>query len=39
VIKAGDVFPLTPVVAYGDSRVLPESFRGVTLQNTPASRA
>jgi len=34
VIKAGDVFPLTPVVAYGDSRVLPESFRGVTLQNT-----
>ena len=33
-IKAGDVFPLTPVVAYGDSRVLPESFRGVTLQNT-----
>ncbi|MCM2362703.1 OprD family porin [Pseudomonas sp. SR18] len=34
VVKAGDVFPLTPVVAYGDSRVLPESFRGVTLQNT-----
>ncbi len=34
VIKAGDVFPLTPVVAYGDSRLLPESFRGVTLQNT-----
>ena len=34
VIKAGDVFPLTPVVAYGDSRVLPESFRGVTAQNT-----
>ncbi|WP_448124599.1 OprD family porin [Pseudomonas veronii] len=34
VIKAGDVFPLTPVVAYGDSRVLPESFRGVTVQNT-----
>ena len=34
VVKAGDVFPLNPVVAYGDSRVLPESFRGVTLQNT-----
>lgn len=34
VIKAGDVFPLTPVVAYVDSRVLPESFRGVTVQNT-----
>lgn len=34
VIKVGDVFPLTPVVAYGDSRVLPESFRGVTAQNS-----
>lgn len=34
VIKAGDVFPATPVVAAGDSRLLPESFRGVTLQNT-----
>ncbi|MBC3255032.1 OprD family porin [Pseudomonas paralactis] len=34
VIKAGDVFPLTPVVAYGDSRVLPQSFRGLTVQNT-----
>ncbi|WP_025856511.1 OprD family porin [Pseudomonas sp. CHM02] len=34
VVKAGDVFPLNPVVAYGDSRVLPESFRGVTAQNT-----
>jgi hypothetical protein len=34
VIKAGDVFPVTPVVAYGDSRLLPESFRGVTAQNT-----
>ena len=30
----GDVFPVTPVVAYGDSRLLPESFRGVTLTNT-----
>ncbi|KRP74406.1 porin [Pseudomonas paralactis] len=34
VIKAGDVFPLTPVVAYGDSRVLPQSFRGFTVRNT-----
>ena len=33
VIKAGDVFPATPVVAAGDSRLLPQSFRGVTLQN------
>ncbi len=34
VIKVGDVFPQTPVVHYGDSRLLPESFRGVTLENT-----
>ena len=34
VIKAGDVFPATPVVAAGDSRLLPESFRGVTAHNT-----
>ncbi|TYP66302.1 OprD family porin [Stutzerimonas stutzeri] len=33
VIKAGDVFPTTPVVYYGDSRLLPESFRGVTAVN------
>lgn len=33
-VKAGDVFPTTPVVHYGDSRLLPESFRGVTLVNT-----
>ncbi|MFG9007931.1 OprD family porin [Pseudomonas aeruginosa] len=33
-VKVGDVFPYTPVVAYGDSRLLPESFRGVTLSNT-----
>ncbi len=33
VIKAGDVFPATPVVAAGDSRLLPQSFRGVTVQN------
>ena len=30
VVKVGDVFPSTPVVAYGDSRLLPESFRGAT---------
>ncbi|KTC24697.1 porin [Pseudomonas marginalis ICMP 9505] len=34
VIKAGDVFPATPVVAAGDSRLLPQSFRGVTVHNT-----
>ncbi|QIB50059.1 MULTISPECIES: OprD family porin [Pseudomonas] len=34
VVKVGDVFPTTPVVHYGDSRLLPESFRGVTLVNT-----
>ncbi|MBA6132659.1 OprD family porin [Pseudomonas juntendi] len=34
VIKAGDVFPATPVVSFGDSRLLPESFRGVTFSNT-----
>ncbi|WP_028628386.1 OprD family porin [Metapseudomonas resinovorans] len=34
VIKAGNVFPVTPVVQYGDSRLLPESFRGITLANT-----
>lgn len=34
VLKAGDVFPTTPVVHYGDARLLPESFRGVTLENT-----
>ncbi|MCU1719135.1 OprD family porin [Pseudomonas sp. 5P_3.1_Bac2] len=33
-LKIGDVFPTTPVVHYGDSRLLPESFRGVTLANT-----
>lgn len=31
VVKVGDVFPSTPVVAYGDSRLLPESFRGQRL--------
>ncbi|MBK5413386.1 OprD family porin [Pseudomonas sp. TH31] len=34
VVKVGDVFPSTPVVAAGDSRLLPESFRGVTATNT-----
>lgn len=33
-IKVGDVFPVTPVVQYGDSRLLPESFRGFTVSNT-----
>ncbi|MGA6106997.1 OprD family porin [Pseudomonas solani] len=33
VIKVGDVFPVTPVMQYGDSRLLPESFRGITLAN------
>lgn len=32
-LALGDVFPATPVVHYGDSRLLPESFRGVTLVN------
>ena len=34
VVKVGDVFPVTPVVSFGDSRLLPESFRGVTAVNT-----
>lgn len=34
VVRVGDVFPVNPVVAAGDSRLLPESFRGVTLENT-----
>ncbi|NLT99193.1 MAG: OprD family porin [Pseudomonas lundensis] len=34
VVKVGDVFPSTPVVAAGDSRLLPESFTGVTAKNT-----
>lgn len=33
-IKVGDVFPTTPVVHFGDSRLLPESFTGWTLENT-----
>ena len=34
VVKVGDLFPSTPVVAAGDSRLLPESFTGVTATNT-----
>ncbi|OLU23258.1 porin [Pseudomonas sp. PA15(2017)] len=34
VIRVGDVFPTTPVVHFGDSRLMPESFRGVTLVNS-----
>ncbi|MCY1409875.1 Porin D precursor [compost metagenome] len=34
VVRVGDVFPTTPVVHYGDSRLLPESFTGVTAENT-----
>ncbi|MCF4986950.1 MULTISPECIES: OprD family porin [Pseudomonas] len=37
VVNVGDVFPVTPVVSYGDSRVLPESFRGVTAINKSIS--
>uniref|UniRef100_UPI0030DC6688 OprD family porin n=1 Tax=Pseudomonas sp. RL_15y_Pfl2_60 TaxID=3088709 RepID=UPI0030DC6688 len=32
--KYGDVFPTTPVVQYGDSRLLPETFRGLDIRNT-----
>ncbi|WP_024684479.1 OprD family porin [Pseudomonas syringae] len=37
VVNVGDVFPSTPVVAFGDSRLLPESFRGVTAVNNSIS--
>ncbi|WP_197411303.1 OprD family outer membrane porin, partial [Colwellia sp. TT2012] len=33
-LKVGDVFPTSPVVYYGDSRLLPESFRGTIFSNT-----
>lgn len=33
IVKVGDVFPSNPVVAAGDSRLLPESFTGVTATN------
>jgi len=32
-LAVGDVFPTTPVVAFGDSRLLPESFSGFTVSN------
>jgi hypothetical protein len=32
-LKVGDVFPTTPVVHFGDSRLLPGSFKGFTLEN------
>ena len=37
-VKVGDVFPTTPVVYYGDNRLLPQSFRGVTVANTSVDR-
>lgn len=37
VMNVGDVFPSTPVVSFGDSRLLPESFRGVTAINKSIS--
>ena len=33
VVNIGDVFPYTPVVAFGNARMFPESFRGVTATN------
>lgn len=33
-LKLGDVFPVTPVFQRGDGRLLPQSFRGVSLQNS-----
>lgn len=33
-LKVGDLFPITPVFQRGDGRLLPQSFRGVSLQNT-----
>lgn len=32
-VKLGDVFPTTPVVHFGDSRLLPQSFKGITATN------
>ncbi len=37
-IKIGDVFPQTPVVYYGDYRLLPQSFRGVNLVSTEVDK-
>ena len=36
--KAGDVFPQTPVVYYGDYRLLPQSFRGFSLVSTDVDK-
>ncbi|WP_167070000.1 OprD family porin [Pantoea sp. Ap-967] len=33
-LKLGDLFPITPVFQRGDGRLLPQSFRGVSLSNT-----
>ena len=33
-MKVGDLFPITPVFQRGDGRLLPQSFRGVSLRNT-----
>ena len=33
-IKVGDLFPITPVFQHGDGRLLPQSFRGASLQNS-----
>lgn len=33
-MKVGDLFPITPVFQRGDGRLLPQSFSGVSLQNT-----
>ncbi|WP_339650493.1 OprD family porin [Halopseudomonas pelagia] len=33
-VKIGDIFPQTPVVYYGDYRLLPQSFRGLSLVST-----
>nr|WP_240431968.1 MULTISPECIES: OprD family porin [Pseudomonas] len=33
-LKLGDLFPVTPVFQHGDGRLLPQSFRGVSIQNT-----
>ncbi|MHC5348543.1 OprD family porin [Metapseudomonas furukawaii] len=32
-LKLGDLFPVTPVFQRGDGRLLPQSFRGVSLEN------
>ena len=34
VLRAGDLFLTNPVIAGGDSRMLPQTFRGVSLTNT-----